>query len=121
MATDAAYSEEVSAVRNAKRAIRRWAIGLVATAAVAIVLLYLLRAPAARAGSILDDNLFLLGTIVVIGAFLLASRVVQWKVLLQYDVHCTFCHRPLATRIRVLSSPSPMCPHCHMRIFEGHP
>jgi hypothetical protein len=120
MTTGASFDKEQAAVRSARQAVRAWAIALLAVAGLGVLALYLVRSPLVRTGSILDDNVFLLGAILIAVSLFLASRAAQWKILLHCDVHCTFCHRPLAERVRLLSSPSPICPHCQMRIFRGH-
>lgn len=39
----------------------------------------------------------------------------QWVALLTFELRCPHCHRRLAERVNLLSSPTPNCPHCGQR------
>jgi len=100
--------------------LRRFVVVLLALFLAAVGGLYWARRGASQ-GSVFDDNIFLIGIVVLGLVTYFTACIVQWHALLKFSLSCWSCERPLATKVRVFWSPNSYCPHCGQKALVSDP
>src|ERR1044071_8849188 len=115
---------DAEANREAQRKAKDWlrcaAIALLSGLGASVGLLYWVRSADAK-GSLLDDDMFLVGVVLLGFVAYLGACVVQWRALVKFALCCWSCQRRLATGVHLFRSPNYLCPHCGQKALLKNP